>query len=194
MKELERLNKLKEENEKYMKKKAEDDERDREIKCMAQADNEAKIVEGFLQRMVQERESQKVIKQLKSMKKLHQRFEEDFKETVVQSALEKRKKTLEDIRNFHKPIQKEDFEDHEDNYHDIKMKKLEEIKKKREKEFKEREKHFKSLKYQPHLDENQRNKEYVKIKKELREQKLKKKEVLETKNNYAKYVREMYWP
>lgn len=38
--------------------------------------------------------------------------EETYKNTIVATELEERKKQLEDIRNFYKPIEKEDFKDH----------------------------------------------------------------------------------
>ena len=65
---------------------------------------------------------------------MHKKIEQKYQKSVEIPALAQKKKQLEDIRNFYKPIDKEEMEKHKKDYYSIKVEKGELIKKHREDE------------------------------------------------------------
>jgi hypothetical protein len=56
---------------------------------------------------------------------LYKELEDKFHEEVENRSLYERKRVLEEIRSFKRPIQKEDFEDHQRKYEDELERKME---------------------------------------------------------------------
>lgn len=132
--------------------------------------------------------------QEKKSKRLHEEIEERYKEHILMPELEKKKKELEDIRQFHKPIKREDLDEHEKNY-------LEKIKIEREKQRMKREKWYSDIGYGVFDENRYKTKFYEKAleeekKKDVKERVLSqnRKRKQEKMNNYAKIVKEMHWP
>lgn len=70
--------------------------------------------------------------------------------------MEIKKKQLEDLRNFYKPIQHAELMEHAERYERIKNSKNEEIRKNREKSVKEEKDHLLMLKYKPNVELSQK--------------------------------------
>jgi len=130
----------------------------------------------------------------RNTKYLHEEIEERYAKDIVMPELEKKKKQLESIRKFHKPIKKEELDEHEKNYQ-------EKIKVEREKQRMKREKWYADIGYGVYDENRYKTKFYEKAleegknkaeKKRVNSQTRKRKQ--EKMNNYAKIVKEMHWP
>ena len=124
---------------------------------------------------------------------LYKEWELKFKETVEEEPVRERKRILEQIKRFKKPISREEFEEHAKQYEDIREKHGEIRVKEREHQIEELEQNFDADKY--------RTKTYQEValydlhQKEERESREEMKRLLiEKKDSYAKYVREMHVP
>ena len=128
--------------------------------------------------------------------RLHQKYEEKYKRDFEMPELEEKKRQLEEIRKFFKPIPKAEMEEHAMRYERIRQSKNEESRRVREDSMKAQKEHVKKL----------REHQYVKItldhssldssvgqqedERRLIEEKRK---LLEKVRSYAKNVKEMYW-
>lgn len=108
--------------------------------------------------------------------------------------LERKKKNLETIRQFHKPIKREELDEHEKNYQ-------EKIKIEREKQRMKREKWYSDIGYGVFDEGRYKTKFYEKVLEEEKKNDVKKRVNSQNKqrkqekmNNYAKIVKEMHWP
>jgi hypothetical protein len=63
--------------------------------------------------------------------------------------LEQKKKQLEELRNFHRPLQKTDFTEHAVKYERLKQLKLEENKRQRDLSLQAQKDHYANLRYKP---------------------------------------------
>jgi hypothetical protein len=66
--------------------------------------------------------------------------------------LEQKKKQLDDLRNFYKPIEHTDLIEHSERYERVKQQKNEEIRRHREQSIQEEKEHLKMLKYKPSVE------------------------------------------
>ncbi|CDW78384.1 UNKNOWN [Stylonychia lemnae] len=120
-------------------------------------------------------------------------MEDKFKKTYESEQLNKRKMILQQIRQFKRPIQREEFEEHARKYEDDREKKLEEKLKIREDQLQQFESQydpnkFKTKTYQEVALYDLQQKEELETKEEM------KKLLIEKKESYARYVREMHLP
>jgi hypothetical protein len=168
-------------------------------------DKKAKLVERIekhkeqlakVQETRQERESNwKAFKQKeKTQKYLHQEIQDRYKSDIIMPELERKKKNLESIRKFHKPIKREELDEHEKDYQ-------EKIKIEREKQRMKREKWYSDIGYGVYDEGKYRTKFYDKVLQEEKQDESKKKVNSQTKKrkkekmeNYARIVKEMHWP
>lgn len=130
----------------------------------------------------------------KAEKRLHEQIEERYKQDVLMPELERKKKNLDEIRKFHKPIKREELDEHEKNYQ-------EKIKIEMEKQRMRREKWYSDIGYGVYDENRYKTKFYEKA---IQEEKFKesdkrvasqdRKRKHEKMNNYAKIVKEMHWP
>ena len=72
------------------------------------------------------------IREVLNMKPLYKQIEEKFKNDVELPQLEMKKKALEDLRNFYKPIDPKELMIHSKKYHVERANKMDEIRKSRE--------------------------------------------------------------
>ena len=77
------------------------------------------------------------MKEVKHRKPIYKKIEEKYQKSVEMPNLAERKKQLENIRNFYKPIDKEQMNEHLKNYKSIQHEKNELIQKKRADSIKE---------------------------------------------------------
>jgi len=146
------------------------------------------------QRSVRERNWKNFKNKEKTSKYLHEEIEERYNKDILMPELEKKKRELENLRKLHKPIKKEDLDEHEKNYQ-------EKIKIEREKQRMKREKWYSDIGYGVFDENRYKTKFYEKALEEERakgsnkgvEEELKKKKQ-EKMNSYAKIVKEMHWP
>lgn len=106
--------------------------------------------------------------------------------------LEEKKKQLEEIRNFFKPIPKQEMEEHAMRYERIKQVKTEETRKNREDSINAQKEHLQRLRQSVKINlEPSENRQQAEEERRLYEEKRK---LLEKVRSYAKNVKEMYWP
>ena len=121
---------------------------------------------------------------------------------IENQALEEKKKRLEEIRAFHKPLEKQDMTEHALKYERVRLERENEIKLKRraeiqaERQRREKLPTFKSMQIsQEQALENLRSPgQVLGIEKEKALHVKAKKQHYEKVQNYGKYVKEMYWP
>jgi len=102
--------------------------------------------------------------------------------------LEEKKKKLEEIRNFYKPIERTEFEHHAKHYEKYKKKKNEEIRRDREKSIQDERDRYENLKYKPKLsDQLKQELDEVAHKREREEEEKKKR--TDKMTNYSKIVK-----
>ena len=130
----------------------------------------------------------------KTSKYVYQEIEDRYSKDIVMPELERKKKNLESIRKFHKPIKREDLDEHEKNYQ-------EKIKIEREKQRMKREKWYSDIGYGVYDESKYKTKFYEKALQEEKKNEAKKrvnsqnkKRKKEKMENYAKIVKEMHWP
>ena len=82
----------------------------------------------------------------------HKKIEQKYQKSVEIPALAKKKKQLADIRDFYKPIDKDDMEKHKKDYYSTKVTNEEKVKKNREKDMKDLKDHRDNLHYKPNND------------------------------------------
>ena len=82
-------------------------------------------------------------------KPIYKKIEEKYQKSVEMPNLAERKKQLENIRNFYKPIDKEQMNEHLKNYKSIQHEKNEKIMKKRADSIREQREHYEKLPYKP---------------------------------------------
>jgi hypothetical protein len=130
----------------------------------------------------------------KHSKKLYEEIEERYRKDVLMPELERKKRNLETIRQLHKPIKKEELDEHEKNYQ-------EKVKIELEKQRMKREKWYSDIGYGVYDENRYKTKFYEKALEEERQKESKKrvnsqnkKRKHEKMNNYAKIVKEMHWP
>ena len=104
---------------------------------------------------------------------------------------ENRKKQLNDIRNFYKPIDRDEMNEHNRKYASLKKEKDAKIAADRAKQRAEIEEWNKNLQYKPSMEQTDED-NYFKRKMEENEKAVKEKQ--QTLSNYSRMVREMYWP
>eukprot|EP00347_Sterkiella_histriomuscorum_P021530 403333656 len=126
---------------------------------------------------------------------LYIEMEQKFKLSIESEELKKRKMILQQIRQFKKPIQREEFEEHQQKYDDEKERLLEEKQKLRQQRMLEQERQMstdleklQTKTYQEVALIDLQKKEEEETKEEM------KKLLIEKKESYARYVREMHLP
>jgi hypothetical protein len=82
--------------------------------------------------MLEKKQQESIVPQVKGSKPLYKVYEEKYKQEVELPQLEQKKRQLEEIRNFYKPMPKTELEDHAVKYERIKQGKNEESRKLRE--------------------------------------------------------------
>ena len=126
--------------------------------------------------------------------RLHEEIEDRYNKQILMPELEKKKKDLENIRQFYKPIKREELDEHEKEYQ-------ENINIENEKQRMRREKWYSDIGYGVYDENKYKTKFYEKaiveekkkeVKKRVASQNKKRKQ--EKMNNYAKIVKEMHWP
>jgi hypothetical protein len=133
------------------------------------------------------------VKEVLRAKPLYMVIESRYREEVEMPELDHQKQKLRDLRNFYKPVTDLKIDKHQRNYEMHKRQMDSDIRKQRNLSMKNIREHVASLKYKPHLtdykDELQQHtlEEQERLKEE-------KKRAQEKVGNYAKYVKEMYWP
>lgn len=130
----------------------------------------------------------------KTSKPMYKKIEERYNHDVLMPELEKKKKDLNSIRKFHKPMKREELDEFEKDYQ-------EKVKIEREKQRIKREKWYSDIGYGVYDENRYKTKFYEKaiaeekIKAELeRENSSHRKNKTDKMNNYAKIVKEMHWP
>lgn len=130
----------------------------------------------------------------KVSKPMYKKIEERYNQEVLMPELEKKKKDLNNIRKFHKPMKREELDEFEKDYQ-------EKVKIEREKQRIKREKWYSDIGYGVYDENRYKTKFYEKaiaeekIKAELdRESSSHRKHKADKMNNYAKIVKEMHWP
>ena len=130
----------------------------------------------------------------KSSKPLYKEIEERYKKDVLMPELEKKKKKLEDIRKFHKPIQKEDLDEGEKDYQEKLKLEMEKQRIRREKWYSDigygvyDENKYKTKFYEQAMEDEKKKEDTRRVDSAI------KREKAEKMNNYAKIVKEMHWP
>ena len=117
-------------------------------------------------------------------------------------ALEEKKKRLEEIRAFHKPLEKQDMTEHALNYERLRLERENEIRQRRraeilaERQRREKLPTFKSLQASQDnaLDQLRAPGQVLGIEQEKAQVAKMKRQHYEKVQNYGKYVKEMYWP
>lgn len=132
------------------------------------------------------------IKDVKKSKPLYKQFEEKYQNEIEMPQLEQKKKQLEELRSFYKPLDKKELTEHAQKYEHLKSTKLEEIRRSRELTVVEQRNHVKGLRYKPSTGVRELDSQKVKMEEETLVEE--KKKLVDKVNNYAKYVKEMYWP
>ena len=126
--------------------------------------------------------------------RLHQKYEEKYKRDFEIPELEEKKRQLEEIRKFFKPIPKTELEEHAMRYERVRQSKNEESRKIREESIKAQKEHLKKLKlnnaFKLNVDQSTLESSSVSDEKLIEE----KRKLLERVRSYAKNVKEMYWP
>jgi len=108
-KEKERMEKLAHESEEMTAKNAEDKELELQKKLDKIAENKEKIRERAEERKKMEELSRLEVKKVMKTKPMYEILQEKFEVEVDAPSLEQRKQQLKDIRNFYKPLQRDDF-------------------------------------------------------------------------------------
>ena len=83
---------------------------------------------------------------------MYKQYEDDYNEKFNVLTLEERKRQLEKIRNFYKPIPKDELTQHEKNYSSVKREMTIKIKNDRIEESKQIKEHYEKLPYKPSVD------------------------------------------
>lgn len=122
-------------------------------------------------------------------KPLFEKYEERYREEVELPGLEEKKKALEEKRNLYRPIDKRELEEHKVKYEAVKREKQEEIRRVREESLKAEREHKEKIKHlmRENVEEQKGKEEEIQIAEEKRR-------LHEKKKNYAKNVKEMFWP
>lgn len=121
------------------------------------------------------------------------KIEEKFISDVVASELEKRKKELAEIRSLHKPIGREDIDEHARKHDEILQMKLAERGKERREKYAEAHSSYDFHKYKSKFTEDVLDNEEKRKEEERRKEEEKRKNA-EKMQSYAKFVKEMHVP
>lgn len=130
----------------------------------------------------------------KKTKRLYEKIEENYNKEILMPELERKKKELEHIRRFHKPIKREELDEHEKNYQEKIKIELEKQRLKREKWYSDigygvyDENKYKTKFYEKAMEENKHKDDDKRVNSEEKKRKH------EKMGNYAKIVKEMHWP
>lgn len=165
-------------------------------------DEKRKVIEEQFNKRKQQKERQLLEKKqhesvvMHTQKPLYKVYEEKYKQEVELPQLEQKKKQLEEIRNFYKPMPKTELEDHAVKYERIRQGKNEESRKLREQSLNQEREHYQRLKSQGLMSIGENNRGVYQDPKTLEDERLteEKRKLLERVRSYAKNVKEMYWP
>ncbi len=112
-----------------------------------------RLIEEQINKRKQEKERQMLEKKqiesvlpAKPKQPLYKLYEEKYKQEVELPQLEQKKKQLEEIRNFYKPVPKTELEDHAVKYERIRQGNIEEGRKHREQTLNQEREHYLKLK------------------------------------------------
>ncbi|CDW73052.1 UNKNOWN [Stylonychia lemnae] len=137
-------------------------------------------------------ETEKAIKVVKKQKPVYLVIEEKYKTEVEIPELEEKKQKLKELRDMFQPIKDLKINKHTKKYEATRKQMETEIKKQRNLSMKSLQEHMSRLKYQPHLSD-----EFDEMRKQIDEQhriKEQRERIHEKVSNYAKFVKEVYWP
>eukprot|EP00347_Sterkiella_histriomuscorum_P010028 403338967 len=165
-----------------------EDEKNRKRDMMEQ-----KIKERQEQRQLSQQRMVFETKKLGKKPKMYQEIERKFTEEQMIQIEKERVEKLKEIKDVHKPINKDDIENHSRKYEDLMRQKKEELRKKRgfETQYESTDKlgkNYKSKFYEDIMNNEKEQKE------QLTREKVERKKMQDKVGSYAKYVKEMYWP
>eukprot|EP00347_Sterkiella_histriomuscorum_P008518 403344795 len=155
----------------------------------------------ILQQMKEKEEQRKkfrdetavAVKQVMRAQPLYMVIEQKYKSEIELPELDQQKQKLKQLRSFYKPVNELGIDKHKKNY-EIQRKQMEnEIRKQRDLQSKSIREHVAQLRYKPHLNDF-KDEEIQRQMEEQEKVKEEKKRIQEKVGNYAKYVKEMYWP
>lgn len=89
-----------------------------------------------------EEDTKEKVKEVMHRKPTYKKIEENYQKSVEMPSLAERKKQLEEIRNFYKPIDKSQMIEHLKHYETIKQEKQQLIQKNRAESIKEQREHY----------------------------------------------------
>eukprot|EP00347_Sterkiella_histriomuscorum_P004265 403361109 len=152
-----------------------------------------KIQEKEMERMKSKQDGHVKVKHVINAQPLYKQFEEKYQKEVEMPHLELKKKQLEELRNFYKPIQRQDLQEHALKYEQIRSVKQEESRKQRDISIKAERDHQANLRYK--LKDNL-NLSVIQDSKKVEEELInaERKKYVDKVKNYAKQVKDMYFP
>lgn len=170
-------------------------EEKRKKKVLDRIEEHKQHMEKVQEKRAEREKTWKEFKQKEKVEKpLYKAIEDRYNKDILMPELQKKKKDLDSIRKFHKPIKREDLDEHEKDYQ-------EKIKIEREKQRIKREKWYSDIGYGVYDENRYKTKFYEKA---IAEEKKKveiervnsshRKNKTDKMNNYAKIVKEMHWP
>jgi len=187
-------------HEKLLREQEEAERRREEDKAMFEEQYRLKKAE--LKEKLKEKEEQRrrfrddtavAVKQVMRERPLYMVIEDKYRESIEMPDLEEKKKRLQDLRNFYKPITDMKIDKHQKDYDMVKRQMDSEIRRQREMSQKQIREHIARLKYRPHLTDYKDEARQQAIE-QLEKQREDKRKAIDKVGNYAKYVKEMYWP
>ncbi|CDW87268.1 UNKNOWN [Stylonychia lemnae] len=175
-----------------MRKQEEEMFKKEEEKRKKQEEIEKKFQDKHQERQKYREDSQVKIKTVINSKPLYKQYEEKYIQEIEMPQLEMKKKQLEELRNLHKPIQKQDLLEHAMKYERMKQQQLEDIKKHRDLSIQAEKDRTANLRYKikESLNLSVIDPKKIEDEKILEERK----KYTDKVRNYAKQVKEMYWP
>jgi len=184
--EQEKLNKEIEEREKKALEERQLKEQEKERK---REDIERRIREKEEERLKQQEIMKEETKRIGRNRRLYMDMEKRFEEEAREKEKEREAK-LAELKNQFKPVSKDSINEHSKKYQDVLSAKKEELRRKRAMmcDSAEPRHNYRSKFYEQLLDSEKESKEREEL------ARVEKKRMADKVNNYAKYVREMYWP
>lgn len=192
-KELEKHQKLETDRKENEEKIA---EKVREEKERRQAEYQERMEKDKLVKQKREEEFKKYKAKVKTNKNgyMHEKLEKEYQEKVLMPELEKKKQVLKEKREFFRPIDHKEIDEHQKQYEENFKIKLEQKKMEREKWYDD----IGVGKYDPNKYQTKVLAKVIEETKGEEEHKLQeiedRKRKAEKMNNYARIVKEMHWP
>eukprot|EP00347_Sterkiella_histriomuscorum_P004256 403361148 len=153
-----------------------------------------KILKRTEDRIKFKNDTEFAIKNVLQQKPVYVVIEEKYKEYVEMPQLESVKQKLKELRDFHKPINKLGIDKHTKHYEAQRRIMEDEIKRQRSLSHRREEEHIANLKYKPHLHDEEFDQQRRSQIEEYERIRAKREKYQEKVQNYAKFVKEVYWP